>query len=281
MTETHQVPNINAVSYVLNRFMEINFEQLIEKGEFCDIQKNDIITLFKSANTKYSSETVKWQAALKWVRHDIRNREQYFHELSSLLRMHCFSLEYLKDSIRFENLVQKSEKCNALLMNEFIRRLTTKPRENPSQMQNAGAGTFTTVTPSNSLKIIQRQPSNGVMLERVLGESLPGYKQWPTRELVFSFQAGEMMGKLYKAQEFVSYLPDSHEGWKVRYLINKAFQAGILFGVEEISQQDGRLIWNPDIPSKTNKTGGIANNGYPDLNYFQNLRDALNANGIE
>nr|XP_039258062.1 kelch-like protein 12 [Styela clava] len=138
MAETHQVPNLNAVSYVLNRFMEINFEQLIEKGEFCDIQKNDIITLFKSANTKYSSETVKWQAALKWVRHDIRNREQYFHELFSLLRMHCFSLEYLKDSIRFENLVQKSEKCNALLMNEFIRRLTTKPRENPSQMQNAG-----------------------------------------------------------------------------------------------------------------------------------------------
>nr|XP_039256929.1 E3 ubiquitin-protein ligase DTX3L-like isoform X2 [Styela clava] len=78
-----------------------------------------------------------------------------------------------------------------------------------------------------------------------------------------------------------SYLPDSHEGWKVRYLINKAFEAGILFGVEEISQQDGRLIWNPDIPSKTNKTGGIANNGYPDLNYFQNLRDALNAKGIE
>nr|XP_039256947.1 E3 ubiquitin-protein ligase DTX3L-like [Styela clava]XP_039256948.1 E3 ubiquitin-protein ligase DTX3L-like [Styela clava] len=90
-----------------------------------------------------------------------------------------------------------------------------------------------------------------------------------------------MMGKLYKVQEFVSYLPDSHEGWKVRYLINKAFEAGILLGVEEISQQDGRLIWNPDIPSKTNKTGGIANNGYPDLNYFQDLCDALNAKGIE
>ncbi|XP_077970235.1 uncharacterized protein LOC144424638 isoform X2 [Styela clava] len=120
LAETNQVTNSNAVKDVMNRFLEANFEQIIEKKEFCDISKDDIIRIYKSPNTKYSSETVKWHGALRWIKHDILKRKKIFHELFSLLDLKKFPFIFLEETIRLETLVNDSRKCFDRLFDEIL-----------------------------------------------------------------------------------------------------------------------------------------------------------------
>nr|XP_039256632.1 uncharacterized protein LOC120333298 isoform X1 [Styela clava] len=122
MAETHQVTNPNAVKNVMNQFLESNFEQIIEKKGFCDISKDDITRIYKTPNTKYSSETVKWHGALRWIKHDLQKRKTVFHELFSLLDLKKFPLKFLEKNIRSEILVNDSRKCYDRLFDEILSR---------------------------------------------------------------------------------------------------------------------------------------------------------------
>nr|XP_039253596.1 kelch-like protein 3 [Styela clava] len=126
MAETRQVTNSNPVKDVMNRFLEANFELIIEKKEFCDISKDDIIRIYKSPETKYSSETVKWHGALRWIKHDIQKRKKYFQELFGLLNLRKLPLQFLKQTVRSETLVKDSRKCYDVLFDEIISRADEK-----------------------------------------------------------------------------------------------------------------------------------------------------------
>nr|XP_039254580.1 kelch-like protein 3 [Styela clava] len=133
LAETHQVTNSNAVKDVMNRFLEATFEQVIEKKEFCDISKDEIIRIYKSPNTKYSSETVKWHGTLRWIKQDIQKRKKHFHELFSLLNLGKFPLQFLKQTIRSETLVNDSRKCYDLLVDEIFSRADEKSTDQAAQ----------------------------------------------------------------------------------------------------------------------------------------------------
>nr|XP_039254571.1 kelch-like protein 12 [Styela clava] len=126
LAETNQATNLNAVKEVMNQFLEANFEQIIEKKEFCDISKDDIIRIYKSPNTKYSSETIKWHGALRWIKHDIQKRKKNFQDLFGLLDLQKFPLQFLEQTIRSETLVRDSRKCYDILMDELFSRARKK-----------------------------------------------------------------------------------------------------------------------------------------------------------
>nr|XP_039269085.1 uncharacterized protein LOC120344068 [Styela clava] len=122
LAETHQVSDRITVKNVIIRFLGANFEHVIENKEFLDISKDDIMALFKSSNTKYRSETVKWEAMMKWVKHDVKNRRKTFQDLFSFLNLKDLPLEFLKETVRIEPLVKKSEKCINMLIEEIFSR---------------------------------------------------------------------------------------------------------------------------------------------------------------
>nr|XP_039254570.1 uncharacterized protein LOC120331543 isoform X3 [Styela clava] len=126
LAETNQATNLDAVKNVMNRFLEAHFERIIEKKEFCDISKDDIIVIYKSPNTKYSSETVKWHGALRWIKHDIQKRKKNFQDLFGLLDLQKFPLQFLEQTIRSETLVRDSRKCYDILMDELFSRARKK-----------------------------------------------------------------------------------------------------------------------------------------------------------
>nr|XP_039254599.1 E3 ubiquitin-protein ligase DTX3L-like [Styela clava] len=82
----------------------------------------------------------------------------------------------------------------------------------------------------------------------------------------------------YEAKEFTEYLRRNlffdHTSIP---LLEKAFKAGLLFKIQIIRSSRGEIIWNDEIPHKTNKLGGPDNNGYPDDDHRRKLRAALKA----
>ncbi|XP_077969401.1 uncharacterized protein LOC144423070 [Styela clava] len=318
LSETNQTPKQTTVKDSIIRFLETNFEQISKKKDFLDISKDDILRLFKSSETKYSSEAVKYEAMMKWVKHDVKNRRKIFQDLFILIKLTNLSLEFLKETVRPEPLVKRSEKCHDLLMDEFITRASSKAEEKPNAAKPlaspdsssseddekgistiGGASGYDTVssTPPNGnrsegaesqsssqttsgLRIINQQPSGGRMSEDWLQESLPGYEGEETRVITYSFPAGSLKGVSYEAQEFTEYLP-RNDGWICLNLLYDAFNAGLIFKIQEVGDRRGKIVWNDEFPHKTNMTGGPENNGYPDPNHLMKLKEALEAKGFK
>nr|XP_039254565.1 uncharacterized protein LOC120331541 isoform X4 [Styela clava] len=314
MAETHQATNPNAVENVMNQFLESNFELIIEKKEFCDISKDDIVRIYKSPNTKYSSETVKWHGALRWIKHDLQRRKKIFHELFSLLDLKKFPLKFLEETIRSETLVNDSSKCYDRLFDEILSRArkssesSNQPVQQPTStsiransvtslgntassshssrnVQNSKMGAVggyrsdtsesqsSSQAASSGLRIINQQPPGGEMSVERSHESLPGYR-WCTYVITYSFPAGNLNGVSYEAKKFTEYLPSDRY---LNDLLQKALNAGLLFKIQIIGSSRGEIIWNDEIPHKTNKRGGPDNNGYPDADHLDKLCDALKA----
>ncbi|XP_077974116.1 kelch-like protein 40 [Styela clava] len=65
--------------------------------------------------TKYSSEKIKWEAALKWAKQS-RRHQKFFSDLFGLIKLQDFSYEFIRQTVRNEPLVQESHKCKDLLL---------------------------------------------------------------------------------------------------------------------------------------------------------------------
>nr|XP_039274732.1 uncharacterized protein LOC120348630 isoform X1 [Styela clava] len=317
LVDTHRVTNREAVKYVMDRFLEANFEQIIEKKEFCDVSKDAIIRILKSPKTKCSSEPVKWHGALRWVKHDIQKRENDFQALFNLLDLKKFPLQFLEQTARSETLVRDSRECYDILVDEIFSRARKKPSTtatitrgdtgtlwNNVTSQSHGFGyvqepqlpTFaypgyfrprhtsefqssSQATPSGPRFILYPQPPGGnVSFERLKKESLPGYNYGSTYVITYLFPAGSSMEVSYDAKKFTEYLPCIFLPGRLglKGLVEKAFDAGLLFKIQKrIGSNRGEIIWNDEIPHKTNKHGGPNNNGYPDADHTCNFFDAL------
>nr|XP_039269867.1 kelch-like protein 26 [Styela clava] len=222
LSETNQTPIQATVKDSIILFLETNFEQISKKKEFLDISKDDILRLFKSSETKYSSEAVKYEGMMKWVKHDVKNRRKIFQDLFSLLKLGDLSLEFLKETVRIEPLVKKSDKCNDLLIDEIFSRASLKAEEKPKAEQPlalpvskddeegssviGGASGYGTASsrPANGaesqspsqttsdLRVINQQPSDGKWSWDWLQKSLPGYEGDWTHVITYSFPAGSL-----------------------------------------------------------------------------------------
>nr|XP_039255154.1 calcium-dependent protein kinase 2-like [Styela clava] len=124
---------------------------------------------------------------------------------------------------------------------------------------------------SSGLGIINQQPPGVRMSVERLDEKLPGFMWGCTYVITYSFRAGSLNGVSYEAKKFTEYLPDIG----IIYFLEEALNAGLLFKIQIIRSNRGEIIWNDEIPHKTNKHGGPDNNGYPDGDHIDKLYEAL------
>ncbi|XP_039253104.2 uncharacterized protein LOC120330282 [Styela clava] len=309
LAESYQVNDPSTVAILIG-FLESHFEEIVEKNEFCHISKNDVMKLLGSSNTKCNSEKVKWHAVIKWVKYDIQKRETDFQDLFEHIDLEKFPVEFLKTTVRYDRLVRSSEKCKDKLMDEVMSRAPTKQHDqttdtetssqsssNRSKLSSQGLKSQATAkgprrgnldlkrggisqpqrTTTPGLRIINQQPSEGSFSVGFLLKSLPGHSECGTIVITYLFPPGNVKGVSYEGQKFTEYLPGIDDKQEIRSLLERAFNAGILFKILEISLGRGQIIWNDEFPHKTNKTGGSKNNGYPDMNHVRTLLIALKA----
>ncbi|XP_013402775.1 uncharacterized protein LOC106168308 [Lingula anatina] len=133
------------------------------------------------------------------------------------------------------------------------------------------------------------QPSDGKMtweLDRSI--QLPGCEMRGAYIITYSFPSGIQKehhpnpGQRYKGILRQAYLPDNKEGREILRLLEKAFDAKVMFtiGHSRTTGREGVITWN-DIHHKTNISGGPTNFGYPDPGYLQRVREELAAKGIK
>nr|XP_039251130.1 kelch-like protein 2 [Styela clava] len=103
------------VRNIINEFMAQNFEQIVPMDEFIELKKDEIFFLFKSPETKYFPEKIKWEAALKWAKQS-RRHQKLFSDLFELIKLEEFSDDFIRQTVRNEPLVKESHKCKDLLL---------------------------------------------------------------------------------------------------------------------------------------------------------------------
>ncbi|XP_013387338.1 uncharacterized protein LOC106156570 [Lingula anatina] len=133
------------------------------------------------------------------------------------------------------------------------------------------------------------QPSDGKMtweLDRSV--QLPGCDRRGAYVITYTFPSGIQKehhpnpGQRYKGILRQAYLPHNKEGREILRLLEKAFDAKVMFtiGHSRTTGREGVITWN-DIHHKTNISGGPTNFGYPDPGYLQRVREELAAKGIK
>nr|XP_039255159.1 kelch-like protein 20 [Styela clava] len=73
------------------------------------------INRIENKETKYSSEKIKWEAALKWAKQS-RRHQKFFPDLFELIKLQDFSYEFIRQTVRNDPLIKESHKCKDLLL---------------------------------------------------------------------------------------------------------------------------------------------------------------------
>ncbi|XP_077969769.1 uncharacterized protein LOC120331568 isoform X1 [Styela clava] len=223
------------------------YENKIKQAEK---EKTELRQKIKGSNQPQTVEELKRQKdEAQKEKQELKRRRRRLEML-----MHQQSQESQQMKQVYENKIKQAEKEK--------KELRQKIKESQSSSQAS----------SSVLRIINQQPPDGRMSVERLDESLPGYGGWSTNVITYSFPAGSLNSVVsYEAKEFTEYLP--YIG--IIPLLEKAFNTGLLFKIQISGSSIGEIIWNDEIPHKTNKRGGPDNNGYPDGDYFDKLYEAL------
>ncbi|XP_077972652.1 uncharacterized protein LOC120332017 isoform X2 [Styela clava] len=173
---------------------------------------------------------------------------------------------------QLERMVCQHSQESQQMKQEYEKKIEQAEKEKNELRQKMKESQSSSQAASTGLRIINKQPRGRMSVEKLL-YSLPGYGGfWGkyTYAITYSFPAGSLNSVSYEAKEFTEYLPAFLES------LRKAFNAGLLFKIQTIGSTEGEIIWNDEIPHKTNKRGGPANNGYPDRDHWRKLNDILN-----
>ena len=94
--------------------------------------------------------------------------------------------------------------------------------------------------------------------------SLPGHDGFNTIKIIYYIPSGVQgpnhphPGRQFTGDTRYAYLPDSPEGKEVLSLLQRAFEAKLIFtvGRSATSNKANTIIWNNDIHHKTCRDGG-------------------------
>ena len=114
-----------------------------------------------------------------------------------------------------------------------------------------------------------------------------GFEEKDAVKLLMEFPGGMQgkdhpnPGKNYFGDLREAYFPNNEEGRKWAMLVRLAFERGLMFhiGRSQTLKADNRIVFG-SIHLKTSTTGGTEKHGYPDENYFANLRKELAVKNI-
>lgn len=92
LADAHNFKNLmkSALTYIQN-----NFPQILKEDEIYELPKDLIVEFFSSEKLRVDSEFQVFQAALRWITHDINERRQYVFEILQHVRLPLLSLSMI------------------------------------------------------------------------------------------------------------------------------------------------------------------------------------------
>ena len=99
----------------ISKFVHENFGYVTQTEEFLCLSEHQLSSLLCSDELSVMNEEKVYEALIRWVKHDGRNRKKYFPELIENIRLPLMSPDYLIDQVESESLFQEFPKCSQLL----------------------------------------------------------------------------------------------------------------------------------------------------------------------
>jgi len=97
-------------------FVRDNFITVSATDEFLSLDAARLRELVASDDTKIDREEQVYESIMKWVKHDLETRKEYFKDLVSYVRFPLISPYYLMDHVEADELVRSTPECIALLL---------------------------------------------------------------------------------------------------------------------------------------------------------------------
>ncbi|XP_030767544.1 actin-binding protein IPP isoform X2 [Sitophilus oryzae] len=81
------------------RYIEEHFPKVIKEEEIYELEKDTFINFLCSEYLKIDSECEMFEAAIKWIKHDIANRKPYVFDILKKVRLPLISFTFLERAI--------------------------------------------------------------------------------------------------------------------------------------------------------------------------------------
>lgn len=110
-----QIHSCSKLEMEAHQFALENFSAVVEYDEFVDLPLERLVTYLASDLIDIRTEETAYDAALRWVHHDLGSRKEHISSVLPHIRLTTVDVTYLTTVIRNDPLVQGSEQCRTLV----------------------------------------------------------------------------------------------------------------------------------------------------------------------
>lgn len=125
--DAHSCQELQVIS---NQYTLENFPQVALTEEFLTVKIEDLKSLVSSDNLNVTSEECVYQAVMRWIKHDMANRNQYLGQLLQHVRLPLTTRSFLLNSVSEEPLIQSCQLGKDLLIEAMKYHLSPESRVN-------------------------------------------------------------------------------------------------------------------------------------------------------
>ncbi|XP_063964509.1 kelch-like protein 12 [Lytechinus pictus] len=98
------------LSEAADAFVHLNFPKVVAHDEFLQLSTKDLVKLIEKDSLNIAKEEEVYQATLRWIQHDLANREQLIGNVFEHVRLPLLSWKFLNSRVIENPLLMKDEK---------------------------------------------------------------------------------------------------------------------------------------------------------------------------
>ena len=102
---------------VSKRFIYQHFLEVVRTEEFFLLPEQDVVSLLKSDQLQVEQEEEVYEAAMSWLKYDLRNRAHCCCNVLSKIRFALLDKEFLLSNVYKSELINKCTKCKDRVAN--------------------------------------------------------------------------------------------------------------------------------------------------------------------
>lgn len=92
-----------------------NFCEFASSQDLVDLNSRELLEIIRRDELKVCSETEVYEAAIRWVKHNQKERERELPEILQKVRLESLPIDYLAGLTKKERLIRKSLECRTLI----------------------------------------------------------------------------------------------------------------------------------------------------------------------
>lgn len=115
-----EIHNCHRLYKLCTEFACEHFIDVVINEEFLSLPCDQLKGLLSMDGLKVSKEEEIYEAVIIWVKHDLQQRQKYFADIMSHVRLPFVSTAYLKQKIEAEELIQSEERCHEFLQEAYL-----------------------------------------------------------------------------------------------------------------------------------------------------------------